>query len=64
MTAAETQPPKAKRYRYVCTCGSTGRWMRDPNGATAAAQRHADLYINHEGIELVDSLGKNHGSAL
>ena len=65
MTTNATEPAnKAKRYRYVCTCGATGRWLRNPNGATAAAERHADCYVNHGVIELVDSLGKNHGSAL
>ena len=56
--------PKAKLYRYVCSCGATGRWMQNPNAATAAAERHADRYIGHAVIELVDSLGRNHGSAL
>ncbi len=47
--------PKAKRYRYVCSCGAQS-WLRNPNAAIAAAQRHADRYVSHA--------TKNHGSAL
>jgi hypothetical protein len=37
---------KGHRYRYLCTCGHAGRWLRDPNladGQEHLARKH-ELY--------------------
>lgn len=36
-------PDEGFRYRYVCSCGHTGRWWKDPN----LADGDDHLYVKH-----------------
>jgi hypothetical protein len=52
------------KYRYRCrTCAAKGRWLVNPNDAVAAAGKHMDKFEAGHWCDLIDTSGKNHGTA-
>ncbi len=61
---AQVVRPVGVQYRYECKCGARGRWLKDGNAACSAGERHYDRAGCGETPEVVDTTGKNHGSAV